>query len=561
MVSLLNQFWLPLADQSFAVENLPRFFFIDLNKILGYNQIIRPLESLVKQLMPYMQTVSFVILVTAFVRHNVEGEVHGRESRKFFDGLLRSIVIIAIIFMAPKLGEMMDSMVKGLLAAPMKVTSADGGQITDRFGPDPDKAIAGIGKLLGDVVDPASYAAFGAKAQADQAARQQQGQQQAQNAGNSLQHWWDNQMKAIGDALKNNVPGVKYVAEAYSMAKNFGWTVFYWMTKLVQTVAGLIIYVGYAIQRMMLLAMSLYFPIAMSQMASRTLRSQAVGFLLLYIGVFCWPLGWAIINMIVLLILGSFPQASAVSLEDLIRMFFMFCPLCVGIFIGYIIGPFFVQKIISRGGTAIQSFAGQVVAGIGKSAAAGSTAVLSTGLAGLAAALSLGGLIANRLGSGGLQPSSESPYGMGPGTGAGPAVRAASSGVGLDPGNGFGESSRQSLPSQAASSTGTGAGASGRFGVSARALARVSDMILAGTAAAKMHVVAGDTFEMLGRNMAEASGDRIEGYQLSTPGSFGSPGGRDSGRRTSASHRFLSKVNAKVRGERADSSERARQYL
>src|SRR6266481_18866 len=270
MVSLLDQFLLPLADQSFAVENLPRFFFIDLNKILGYNQIIRPLESLVKQLMPYMQTVSFVILVTAFVGHNVEGEVHGRESRKFFVGLLRSIIIVAIIFMAPKLGEMMDSMVKGLLAAPMKVTSADGGQITDRFGPDPDKAIAGIGKLLGDVVDPASYAAFGAKAQADQAARQQEGQQQAQNAGNSLQHWWDNQMKAIGDALKNNVPGVKYVAEAYSMAKNFGWTVFYWMTKLVQTVAGLIIYVGYAIQRMMLLAMSLYFPIAMSQMASRT---------------------------------------------------------------------------------------------------------------------------------------------------------------------------------------------------------------------------------------------------------------------------------------------------
>jgi hypothetical protein len=555
MVSLLNQFWLPLADQSFAVENLPRFFFIDLNKILGYNQIIRPLESLVKQLMPYMQTVSFVILVTAFVRHNVEGEVHGRESRKFFDGLLRSIVIIAIIFMAPKLGEMMDSMVKGLLAAPMKVTSADGGQITDRFGPDPDKAIAGIGKLLFDVVDPASYAAFGAKAQADQAARQQQGQQQAQNAGNSgLQQWWDNQMKAVGDALKNNVAGVKYVAEAYSMAKNFGWTVFYWLTKLVQTVAGLIIYVGYAIQRMMLLAMSLYFPIAMSQMASRTLRSQAVSFLLLYIGVFCWPLGWAVINMIVLLILGSFPQASAVSLEDLIRMFFMFCPLCVGIFIGYIIGPFFVQKIISRGGTAIQSFAGQVVAGIGKSAAAGSTAMLSGGLAGLAGALSLGGLIANRLGSG-RQPSSGSPDGMG----TGPTVRAASSGAGLDPGYGLGESARQSPASPVALGTGPGGSASGRFGVSARALARGSDMILAGMAAAKLPVVAGDTFEMLGRNMAEASGDRIEGYQLSTPGSFGSPG--DSVRRTSAPHRFLAKVNAKVNGGRSDSSERARQYL
>jgi hypothetical protein len=55
MVSLLDRFLL-LADQSFAVENLPRFFFIDLNKILGYNQIIRPLESLVKQLMPCMQT-------------------------------------------------------------------------------------------------------------------------------------------------------------------------------------------------------------------------------------------------------------------------------------------------------------------------------------------------------------------------------------------------------------------------------------------------------------------------------------------------------------------------
>src|SRR5262249_30443908 len=148
---------------------------------------------------------------------------------------------------------------------------------------------------------------------------------------------------------------------------------------------------------------------------------------------------------------------------------------------------FFVQKIISRGGTAIQNFAGQVVAGIGKSAAAASAAVLSGGLAGLAGALSLGGLIANRLGSG-VEPSSESAYALGPGTG--PAVRAASSGIGLDPGNSFGAPARPSLPSQVAPSTPTASGANGRFGLSARALARVSDMILAGTRAAQMHVVA-----------------------------------------------------------------------
>ena len=523
------------------MEQLPRFFFIDLNKMLGYSQIIKPFESLVKVLMPYTQTVAFILLVWAFMKNNLEGE-----RKKTFEVLVRSIILVAIIFMSPKLGETLDSMVKALLSAPVTVNSADGGQITGQLGPDPDKAIAGIGKLLNGIVDPASYAALGARAQADQSARQQQ--LQPQSGGNQIQQAWDATMKGIGSALQN-IPGFKYVAEGYSMAKNFGWTVFYWMIKLAQTLAGLIIYLGYAIQRLLLLAMSLYLPIVMGEMASRTLRTRAVHFLLLYIGLFCWPLGWAVVNIVVLVILASFPQASAVSLEDLIRMFFMFLPLCLGILVGYIVAPFFVQKIIARGGSSIQGFGGQVIAGLGKATAYSSAAFLGGGLIGAAGALSHGGGLLNRLG-GGLAPVAG---GQGGSESAAEAnIRPGSAGPAINPGNRM-DGSAQDAGGISSNRRG------GMFGVSARALARASDKVLAG--AQWLPVVAGDTLEMTGRNMAETSGDRIEGYQLSPPGFFNGGGRRLSGRKPSRTHQTIAQRNSAVHGKPLDSSERARKYL
>jgi hypothetical protein len=393
------------------LDNVPSFqgnlFFIDFGKLLDPKVFLVPLEELAQQLIWVTRGIAFLLLVWTF-----KARLQTRAPDELWGSVVRSIVLVSILAGATQLIYMVDSGINAILAMPIHATTRDGVQLSDTLGTTPNMIVQRWSLIMGEVKDPA--------AQAAQAGSQNQG-------GTSL-------VPGLNEVL-NGVVG------AWNFAKNLAWNIIHGIWRGVQLVTMFLVSGMYILQRILLIAGSVYFPIAIGQLGTRTLRSAGLHFIQAYLGLFAWPLGWGVVNLFVLAAISMNPARTNVTVEDLIRSLFLGFPILLAIVLGYFLAPFMIQKVVARGGTAIQAFLGQMfTASVGAGAlAAGAGAVLigkglgGAGSAALAAARSRSGQ--PDVGGLGLPPLL--PYRSSAASGGGSASPSGGSGAGAGgPGSG-----------------------------------------------------------------------------------------------------------------------------
>ena len=342
--------------QAVPLDHIPSLQFqalgIDFGKLLDPKVFLNPLQEIAKQLIVVSRSLAFIMLVWSMISR-LSGHQHG----EFWPTIFRGLVLTAIMGLGNQLIYMVDNEVNAVLAMPIHVTSSDGAQITDSLGATPDMIGQRWNKIFGEVQNPVPQT-------------NQQGQ---------------------GNGIFGIIPGANTISGLWDEAKNIAWSIIHAIWRGVQLLAMLFLSGLYLLQRILLIAGGVYYPIAIGQMGSRTLRNTGLNFLLSYLGLFAWPIGWGIVNLGVLVAIAANPARTNVTMEDLLRSLMVGVPVIFWIFLGYVLAPFCIQKVVAKNGAAIQGF-------------------LSTWLMGsLAAGILAKGLLADRLfggaGGGGSEAS------------------------------------------------------------------------------------------------------------------------------------------------------------
>ena len=166
--------------------------------------------------------------------------------------------------------------------------------------------------------------------------------------------------------------------------------------------ASIIVFYAYLVQKFILYVGFALAPIFIGMLAVRTLHSIGVGFLLGYIGVICWPIGWGAASLLTsgliqfmsdqsFLASGGFTGAAGYGLQNLMGL----AALALWLISSTIAAPIILQKAIATGAQVGQGLvATATTAGI-----AGATAGVGAAAA-FGAAGGIGGLIAGTVAGG-----------------------------------------------------------------------------------------------------------------------------------------------------------------
>jgi len=166
--------------------------------------------------------------------------------------------------------------------------------------------------------------------------------------------------------------------------------------------ASVIVFYAYLVQKFILYVGYALAPIFIGFLAVRTLHSIGVGFLLGYVGVICWPLGWGAASILTsgliqfmtdqsFLASGGFTGGAGYGLQNLMGL----AALALWLISSTIAAPIILQKAIATGAQVGQGLVTTATtAGIaGATAGAGAAATFGAagGLAGFAAGTAAGG--------------------------------------------------------------------------------------------------------------------------------------------------------------------------
>lgn len=187
--------------------------------------------------------------------------------------------------------------------------------------------------------------------------------------------------------------------------------------------ASVVVFYAYLTQKFILYIAYGFAPLFIGFLAVRSLHSIGASFLLGFVGVLCWPLGWGAASILTkglldfmtdqsFFALGAAPGAAGYALQNLIGI----AVLGIWLLFSTVAAPVIIQKAISTGAQIGQALAGGAltsgtagaVAGAGAAAAIGGRGGLMAGLAGVA-----GGAVAGTVGAteASMSGSSYSPLG------------------------------------------------------------------------------------------------------------------------------------------------------
>ncbi len=164
--------------------------------------------------------------------------------------------------------------------------------------------------------------------------------------------------------------------------------------------ASVIVFYAYLVQKFILYVGFALAPIFIGMLAVRTLHSIGVGFLLGYVGVICWPLGWGAASLLTsgliqfmtdqsFFALGGVTGGAGYGLQNLMGL----AALALWLISSTIAAPILMQKAIATGAQVGQGLASTATtagiagatSGVGAAAAFGATGGAAAMLAGAAA--------------------------------------------------------------------------------------------------------------------------------------------------------------------------------
>jgi hypothetical protein len=119
------------------------------------------------------------------------------------------------------------------------------------------------------------------------------------------------------------------------------------------------------LQQAIVVFLDLYVPIALAEFSVRGLQSQGEAFFKTYIGVHAWPVGWVFANLVTLALLQALPAPHSDNPVEILGAIVWSVPILLWVIIGHVVGPFYAQKVVARGGAELQTFAGAMIAAVG----------------------------------------------------------------------------------------------------------------------------------------------------------------------------------------------------
>jgi hypothetical protein len=339
-----------------------------LDKYINPDSLVNTIQTVVGAYMPAAYAIAFVLLTAGTMR-----EFLYPETRRFFGTLLRTLVLVACMSGASALVGWLKSAADGLAEMPVGVSLS---------------------------INGTSYSL--SAGQTPSLTQLENALQSKVQVGSALPN---SQLAAGSNGLLGTA--VNAVKSLLSNAEHIAWEVLFAIFLLWLLLCKVVIILMLFIQKVVVIGFSLYTPIAIGEYAHRTLKTKAVSFFLTFAGVLAWPVGWSLVNAVTLGILKSVPTPGNQNFVTLLVAIVAAIPVFLWILIGYVVAPIYAQKVVSRGGAAIQGFVGTMMSAVGQSSAT----ILAGALGAPAAALGLGRLT----GGGSEQTGKPSGAEQGPG--------------------------------------------------------------------------------------------------------------------------------------------------
>jgi hypothetical protein len=317
-----------------------------LDGFLNLEPLVASIQRVLGDYQPAAYAIAFVLLTVGTMREFIYPE-----TRRFIDALLRAVLLVATISIAPSLIDWCDQAARALAELP----AAEQVNLGDQFysiKPGQAPAITQLEQVLQTKIEGSNSAESAAATS----------QKPPQFSANPLDFGKD-----MGIAWS-------YIA---GFTQNLVWEVLFAIYLLCLLLCKVIIVLMQFLQKVVVIGFKLYTPIAVAEYAHRSLKSKAIGFFLTFVGVLSWPVGWSLVNSVTLGIFKSLPAPENQNFATLMIAIVLAVPVLLWVLIGHVVAPIFVQKVVIRGGSVIQGFAGTIFSAVGAS----SLAIYSSGMA------------------------------------------------------------------------------------------------------------------------------------------------------------------------------------
>jgi hypothetical protein len=304
-----------------------------LDKFFNLDPLVNSIQAAANAYQPATYVIAFVLLTAGTIR-----EFLHPETRRFFGTLVHTIVLVACVHGAPAFFSWCNNAADALAQLPSGVSLSIGGTTYTLTG--------GQSPSLTAVEDALQSKVQGAGGNAGSGSTQ------------SGAHQWGIG-NLLGTAFNSVVGGAQHLA----------WQILFAIFLLWLLLCKVIIILMQFIQKIVVIGFNVYLPIAFGEYAHRSLRTKAVSFFLTYIGVLTWPVGWSLVNAVTLAILKSVPAPGNQNIVTLLIAIAAAVPVFLWVLIGYVVAPIYVQRVVARGGAAIQGFVGTMVSIVGGASA------------------------------------------------------------------------------------------------------------------------------------------------------------------------------------------------
>jgi hypothetical protein len=119
------------------------------------------------------------------------------------------------------------------------------------------------------------------------------------------------------------------------------------------------------LQQCVLIFFNLYVPIGFAEFSIPNLRGQAETFFKAYVGVQCWPIGWILANIVTISLFKCLAAPAPENAISILIAIVVCIPIALWMVIGYVLAPFYIQKVVMRGGGEVQAFVGAMISAVG----------------------------------------------------------------------------------------------------------------------------------------------------------------------------------------------------
>ena len=320
-----------------------------LDKFLNLAPLVNSIEGVLNDYRPAAYAIAFILLVVGAMR-----EFLYPETRRFLQAVLQSVLLVATISFAANLVDWCDQAAQALAQLPA-AQQVSFGNASYSMKPGETPTVTQLEQVLQAKVEGSGFDKGNSASETGSTPNSPEFSANPLDFGRDIGMAWS------------------YLA---GFAQNLVWQILFGIYLLCLLLCKVIIIVMQFVQRVVVLGFKLYTPIGIAEYAHRSLKSKATGFFLTFVGVLTWPVGWSLVNAVTFGVFKSLPAPQDQNFGTLIIAIVLAVPVLLWVLIGHVMAPIFFQKVVIRGGSVIQGFAGTVFSAVGAS----SMAIYSGGL-------------------------------------------------------------------------------------------------------------------------------------------------------------------------------------